>query len=209
MADVPLGAFLSSGVDSTAVVAAAAATSRGPVSTFTVSFPEAGSADEGPAAARLASSLGCTHHELVVTEREALDAVPTLPAIYDEPFADPAALPTLLISRAARRSVTVCLSGDGGDELFGGYARYQRAARLARRVDMVPPVSAEGGRQCLDVVRHSIEERTNRCLERTAAQGRRRSWRWLGRVRRRLAALEHRRPVRSGRGASDHMGRVR
>jgi len=137
IADVPVGAFLSSGVDSRAVVAAMAAT-RSQATTFTVSFPELANHDEASTARQVASALATDHHELVVTASEAIGAVPDAIAAYDEPFADPAAISSFVISRAARSVVTVALSGDGGDELFGGYPRYHRMARSAGRLARIP-----------------------------------------------------------------------
>ena len=128
LSEVPLGAFLSGGVDSTAVTALLAArTDR--VRTFTVGFAEA-DFDEAPHAAAVAAHLGTDHTTFRVSERDVLDLVPDLPGTAGEPFADASFLPTLLLARLARRHVTVALTGDGGDELLGGYSRYARATRL-------------------------------------------------------------------------------
>lgn len=137
VADVPLGALLSGGIDSTLVVAMLAAQSRHPVQTFTVGFREQ-EYDEAASARRVAHHLGTDHHELLLTPDEATGALPRLTGMYDEPFADPSALPTFLVSELARRRVTVVLSGDGGDELFGGYGRYQALANLWPLVSRVP-----------------------------------------------------------------------
>lgn len=136
MADVPLGAFLSGGVDSSVIVAQMQQQSPNRVLTFTVGFEDP-SYDESPSAAQVARHLGTAHTCERVTPSQAREAIVHMPAIYDEPFADSSQIPTYLVSRMARKHVAVALTGDGGDELFGGYQRYfvgQRAFPLIRSI---------------------------------------------------------------------------
>ncbi len=186
-ADVPVGVFLSGGIDSATIASIAQAVSRQPVKTFSIGFEDP-RFDEAPQAAALAKHLGCAHTELYATEADALATIPDLPAVYDEPFADISQIPTLILSRLTRQYVTVGLSGDGGDELFCGYPRYQRADREWRRIAGLPGVVRRGaGGLARAVPARALDAGLGWM---TAIAGRRRRWgRPGGKLRRRLEDL--------------------
>ncbi len=136
-ADVPLGGFLSGGVDSSLILALMQSQSDKPVNSFSIGFNVPGY-NEAEYAKEVATYLGTNHHEQYLTPKDALDIIPKLGAIFDEPFSDSSQIPTYLVSAMAKKHVTVCLSGDGGDELFSGYKRYTTIPELWNKIDRIP-----------------------------------------------------------------------
>lgn len=137
IADVPVGVFLSGGFDSSAVAAILQTNSTSKINTFTIGF-EDDSQNEAAFAKKIASHLGTEHHEQYCREEEAMAIIPSLGHIYDEPFADSSAIPTILVSRIARESVTVALSADGGDEAFAGYYNYPKSLKYIHKLEAIP-----------------------------------------------------------------------
>ena len=158
VSDVPLGAFLSGGFDSTLVVALAQRLSRQPVKTFSIGYKDAGF-DESQYAASVASHLGTEHSTCMLGAQDVISVVPEIARFYDEPFADWSQVPTFMVSKFAREHVTVCLSGDGGDELFGGYNRHLQVPRMARLRQRLP-------RPVISLLQAFVEKRSDEQLER-------------------------------------------
>jgi asparagine synthase (glutamine-hydrolysing) len=168
VADVPVGAFLSGGIDSAMIVALMQAQSTRRIRTFTIGFDEAGF-DEAPYARAVADRLGTDHAEIRVTPAETQAVIPHLPEMYDEPFGDSSQIPTSIVCAAARREVTVALSGDAGDEMLGGYNRYVIGPKLWDALRLAPP----GLRSGLGAVAARLPDGAWAALARTPGLGRR------------------------------------
>lgn len=166
-ADVPFGAFLSGGVDSSLVVSLMQNLSSVPIRTFSIGFNEK-MYDESSYAKNIANHLGANHTEHIVSNDDLLHVIPKLPTIYSEPFADPSAIPTYLVSVLARQHVKVCLTGDGADELFGGYNRYFLAARLWPYISALPRFARISLSKCINLIPpsswHKVHELTKSIL---------------------------------------------
>jgi asparagine synthase (glutamine-hydrolysing) len=158
ISDVPLGALLSGGIDSSMVVALMQKVSAAPVRTFSIGFDEE-NYNEAPWAVKVANHLGTDHTELYVTPREAMEVIPNLPEIYDEPFADSSAIPTFLVCQMARDHVTVALSGDGGDEQFSGYVRYWSTQAMATGLKHLPGSVKSAAAALLGTIPHRWVEK--------------------------------------------------
>ena len=155
VADVPVGVFLSGGYDSSCLVALLQKNSTGRLKTFTIGFEDE-KLDEAKYAKEIAGILGTEHQEYYCSEKDALDVIPDLPYYFDEPFADNSAIPTMLVSKMARKNVTVALSADAGDEIFGGYDRYEWMVKYYKKMHAIPPIARKGGAALLRSI--SIEK---------------------------------------------------
>lgn len=166
LSDVPLGAFLSGGIDSSLIVSLMQQEKTTPIKTFTVGFEDS-QFDESKYAKAVSNHLGTDHSEIFVSDKESQDAISLLPEIYDEPFADSSQIPTYLICKAAKQEVTVALSGDGGDEIFGGYNRYTWCPRIWNKVTFLPySLRIKFAKFTLTLSERSIDKILNRFVDR-------------------------------------------
>jgi asparagine synthase (glutamine-hydrolysing) len=172
VADVPVGAFLSGGIDSATVVALMQASSTRPIKTFTIGFRE-DDYDEASSARAIAAHLGTDHTELYLTALDARDVVMSLPAMFDEPFADSSQIPTAVVSRLARQSVTVSLSGDGGDEVFGGYERYRITRAMWDGIGWMPRSARQAAGHMIEWIAPRQIDRAYRAVRPLVPAGRR------------------------------------
>ena len=166
VADVPIGAFLSGGIDSSLIVALMQSHATQPIKTFTIGFDVNGF-DEAPFARAVADHIGTEHIELYVSGNDTIDVVPSLADVYDEPHADPSDVPSILVSRLARQDVTVCVSGDGGDELFCGYNRYLHSDRIWRSISKYPAWLRKLAAQTITSVAPSTWDTVSRIVPRS------------------------------------------
>lgn len=164
-ADVEVGAFLSGGLDSTLLACLMQEASGRPIKTFTIGFSDAGY-NEAPQAASIARHLGTDHTEHIVSDHDIQDLIAQVPHCYDEPMSDASQIPTVLLSRLARRTVKVCISGDGGDEALGGYNRHLQARRMANLLTRFP----KAGRSLLSAILKSVPARALNGMEMTMHQ---------------------------------------
>lgn len=151
VADVPVGVFLSGGFDSTCVTSILQSERTDKLKTFTIGVPDLG-LNEAPYAADIARHLGTDHTEIMCGEKEAMDLITELPWFYDEPYADSSAIPTMLVSKFARMEVTVALSADGGDEIFGGYNRYEYLMRYGKQIRRIPGFVRKPSASVMDLI---------------------------------------------------------
>lgn len=150
-ADVSVGAFLSGGVDSSLIVSMMQEISSKRVNSFSIGF-ENSNFNEAPFAKKVAASIGTDHNETYVSSKDALDIIPSIPSVYDEPFSDSSQIPTMLVSKIAKEKVSVCLSGDGGDELFSGYNRYNLVSNISKNLKIFPKFATNLAKSAIEFI---------------------------------------------------------